>query len=510
MLTPSEMGGADRAAIEAGTPGFALMTAAGAAVGRAAIQMMGGAYGRRVLVLCGKGNNGGDGLVAAAWLHRKGSKCTVVTLEDPASFKGDAARGLEELRGATPLRFDGQAVSQQLRRCDLVVDAMFGTGFKGALSGPAEQAASLMDGIDTPVLAIDIPSGVNGETGAVEGSAIKADVTVTLGALKPGLIMHPGARLAGEVRVADIGIGDEHMSGSLWVAEGEDAAGVLPPRPAWAHKRSVGKVLVVAGSTGMAGAAALAATGALRAGAGLVWAAVPASIAAQTNSAVREAIAVGLPETGSGTLEAGAVTRVLELAAQADAVALGPGLSRDPETVEFVRKLVPAVDRPLVIDADGLFAFASSPEALGARRYPTVLTPHSGELGRLVGFEPAEIDADRIAAARSAAERTAAVVLLKGRPTIVARPDGQCVAATTGGPVLATGGTGDVLTGVIAALAAGGASDFDAAWAGAWIHGAAADLLSAISDRGLLAGDLLDMIPSAIGMLETGDNAVSE
>ncbi|MGH2809694.1 MAG: NAD(P)H-hydrate epimerase, partial [Actinomycetota bacterium] len=266
MLTPSEMGAADRAAIEAGTPGFTLMTAAGAAVGRAAVEMMGGAYGRRVLVLCGKGNNGGDGLTAATWLHRKGARCTIVTLEDPASYKGDAARALEELRGATPLPFNGEAVSQQLERSDLVVDGMFGTGFKGALSGPAEEAASLMDGIDAPVLAIDIPSGVNGETGAVEGSAIKADVTVTLAALKPGLILHPGARLAGEVRVAGIGIGDEQMSGKLWVAEDEDAARVLPPRPAWAHKRSVGKVLVVAGSAGMAGAAALAAEGAARAG----------------------------------------------------------------------------------------------------------------------------------------------------------------------------------------------------------------------------------------------------
>ncbi|MGH2809462.1 MAG: NAD(P)H-hydrate dehydratase, partial [Actinomycetota bacterium] len=246
------------------------------------------------------------------------------------------------------------------------------------------------------------------------------------------------------------------------------------------------------------------AEGAARAGAGLVWAAVPGSIAAQTNGAVREAIAVGLPETGSGTLAEEAVSRVLELCDEADAVCLGPGLSRDPETLGFVRKLVPAIERPLVIDADGLFAFASSPEALGARQHPTVLTPHSGELGRLVGREPAEIDADRIAAARSAAERTGAVLLLKGRPTVVAQPDGQCVAVTTGGPVLATGGTGDVLTGVIGALAAGGAADFDAAWAGAWIHGAAADLLSTVSDRGLLAGDLLDMIPSAIGMLEKG------
>lgn len=502
VLAPAQMAAADRLAIDSGIPGFSLMQTAGAAAGRAAVELMGGAYGRKVVVVCGKGNNGGDGMIAAAWLQRRGALCRVVTIDDPSAFKGDAARAFRMLGGVRHSQFSPGRFASQLERCDLLIDAVVGTGFKGTLSGAAGRAVSSAGEAAPATLAVDIPSGVNGETGAAGGPVIHADATVTLAALKPGLLLEPGASLAGDVWVADIGIAAEHMQTDIHLVEQADAAAVLPVRPPWAHKRSVGKLAVVAGSASMGGAAALAAAGALRTGAGLVWAAVPESIAARTNQAVLEAIAVGLAETGSGTIEPSAVARVLELAGQADAVAIGPGLSRHPETLEFVRKILTLIDRPLILDADGLFAFASSPEAIASRVHPTVLTPHCGELARLTGTETRRIESDRIGAARAAARQTGAVVLLKGRPTIVAGADGACAVVVAGGPVLATGGTGDVLTGVIGALAAAGLPAFEAAWAGALIHGSAGDLLSEIADRGLTAGDLLDRLPRALGNLQ--------
>jgi ADP-dependent NAD(P)H-hydrate dehydratase / NAD(P)H-hydrate epimerase len=498
VLTPERMAEADQATFDSGVPSFELMRRAGRAVGRAAVRYMGGAYGRRVAVVCGKGNNGGDGFVAAQYLLASGALCRVFTMEDPKSSKGDARTALELLGVHRTQRFDRLALRKELARSALAIDALLGTGFKGSLSGPAADAVAEVEASGVPVVGVDIPSGVDGRTGAVEGRAVKAVLTVTLGALKPGLLLPPGAEHAGEVEIADIGIPDELLTSDIQLVEEDDIASVLSERPTTAHKRSVGKVIVVAGSPGMSGAAALAVLGALRTGAGLVRMVVPDSIAERLDAGVMESLTVGLPQNERGGLRLDGVDQVLALAAEANAVAIGPGIGRDEETQKFVRRVLEEVEQPVILDADGINAFQDHPEELRTRRGPTVLTPHSGELARLTGASVDQINGDRVTAARQGARQTAAIVLLKGFCTVVAKPDGEAMLVRSGGPVLATGGTGDVLTGVIAALAAG-QDPFAAAWAGAYIHGAAGHLLAArVGDRGVIAGDLLDVLPEVI------------
>ncbi|HEX2179423.1 MAG TPA: NAD(P)H-hydrate dehydratase [Actinomycetota bacterium] len=500
VLTPGQMAAADSAAAESGIATSDLMDRAGRAVGRTAVAMMGGVYGRRVTVVCGKGNNAGDGFVAATYLARRGAVCNVVLMADPAALRGDALGAYRRMLGSVAgiWRYDAGRLERELERSDLAIDAMVGTGFKGALSGPLAEAADLMDLGSAPVLAVDIPSGVNGETGAVEGFAVGAARTVTLAALKTGLLLQPGAQYAGEVTVEDIGIPDGLMESSLHMAGADDLWQAVPERQVTAHKRSVGKVLVVAGSVSMAGAAALTASGALRAGAGLVRMAVPVSIRPSVGPLVIEALTAGMPETGNGAFSLDAVPGIVNLARQMQVVALGPGIGKDDETLKVVREVLAAVERPVVLDADGIAAYQGDPEGLRNRPGPTILTPHSGELGRLLGRSHTEIDADRISSAREAADRTGAVVLLKGFRTVVAEPGGMAVMVDAGGPILATGGSGDVLTGVIAALAAG-VDPFKAAWGGALLHGLAGETLAQwMGNRGAVAGDLLKALPLVI------------
>jgi NAD(P)H-hydrate epimerase len=492
------MAAADRAAADSGIPTSDLMDRAGRGVGRVAARSLGGTYGRRVTVLCGKGNNAGDGFVAATYLARRGAACSVVLFADPSDLRGDAKDAFDKMSGVRVLPYDSGRLERELSRSDLVIDALLGTGFKGCLEGPMAEAVAAVNGSPVPVLAVDIPSGVNGETGKVEGEAVRAFQTVTLAALKTGLLLQPGARHAGEVVVEDIGIPDELMEPDLLLAGAGDLGPAVPPREATVHKRSVGKVLVVAGSVSMSGAAVLAATGALRAGAGLVRMAVPQCIGDLVGPQVVEALTARMPDTAKGAFSFDAVGRVVELASQMQVMALGPGIGKDTETMNFVTEVLGVVEQPVVVDADAIAAFQGHPEGLKERKAPTILTPHSGELGRLLSRPAPEIDADRIGASREAARRTGAVVLLKGFHTIVADPDGRTVMVDAGGPVLATGGSGDVLTGIVAALAAGNDA-FTAAWAGALLHGLAGDTLAEwMGDRGVVAGDLLKAIPLVI------------
>lgn len=503
VVTPEQMGAADRAVIDSGTPSLNLMEEAGAAVARAALRLSGGAYGRRIVVVCGRGNNAGDGFVAARRLKARGAFPVIVLLEDPDSFSEDARQNFAGLRGVRTIRFEGPKLRRELARSEAAIDAIFGTGFRGTVEGPAAEAIEALNASRSPIVAVDIPSGVDGTTGGVSGLAVNARLTVTMGAIKTGLLLHPGCEHAGEIEVADIGVPEELIEASVWAVVEGDIASRLRPRSRTAHKRSVGTVLVVAGSVGMSGAAALTASGALRSGAGLVTIAAPSSVALELDQTVVEATTLPLPETPRGTIEASAVEAVLERASAAHAVAIGPGLSADPETVEFVRKLVEGLEAPLVIDADGINAFAGRAESLAARDAPTVLTPHAGELARLLGVGSEAIEQDRIGACREAAARTGAVVILKGFRSLVASPTGDVVVITTGGPALATGGTGDVLTGVVAALLAGGSNPFDAAWSAGWIHGRAGDLAAErLGERGVVSGDLLPIIPEVIRRLE--------
>jgi NAD(P)H-hydrate epimerase len=450
VVTPEEMAAVDAAAPE---PVEVLIGRAGAATARAAVQLLGGTYGRHVVVVAGKGNNGNDGRDAAERLRRHGTRVTVV---------------------------DAAAAPTALPEADLVVDAAYGTGFRGDYEAP--------DAGDAPVLAVDIPSGVNGLTGQVAGVPLAADRTVTFGALKPGLLFHPGRALVGEVEVAGIGL---DVSGArVGLVEAVDVAGWLPPRPPTAHKWQAA-VLLVAGSPGMTGAAHLAAGAAQRAGAGLVRVASPGV----GHDPGLPTEAVGLPLDDGAEWDAG----LGESLGRVQALVIGPGLGRASTTVAAVHRLVAAAhDRAVLVDGDGLTALGDdASETLQGRSTPAVLTPHDGEYERLAGRRPGD---DRIGAARSLAAATGAVVLLKGPSTVVAHPDGRARVVTAGDQRLATAGTGDVLSGAIGALLARGLAPFDAAAAGAWLHGTAAGFGPA---EGLIASDLVDLLPDALAEART-------
>jgi hydroxyethylthiazole kinase-like uncharacterized protein yjeF len=498
------MGAADRRAIESGTPSLDLMERAGRAVGRAALEVAGGAYGRRVVILCGKGNNGGDGFVAARLIAEAGGFPVVFTLEATGSLSDDARANFERLRGVRVVPFTPQTLYRELRRADAAIDAMVGTGFRGSLEGSMAAAATALNESTVPVIATDIPSGVNAEFGTVSGVAVKARITVTMGAMKSGLVLWPGAHYSGEIVVAEIGVDlDSSEPDLLWVTQ-DAVAAALPKRSRQSDKRSVGTVLVVAGSVGMAGAPALVARGALRGGAGLVTIASPEPVAVTLHQVVSEGTTIPLPYTKNGSISAEAVPMILERADKFDAIAIGPGLSTEGETFEAVHQIVSELDKPVVLDADGINAFKGDPGALASRPAPTVLTPHIRELARLLGKEADQVESDRIGAARQAARDSGATILLKGFRTLVAEPSGATYVIGTGGPALATGGSGDVLTGLISALLAsmGPENAVAAAWAGAWIHGRAGDMFSdRFGDRGLVAGDLAEALPEVFGSL---------
>jgi NAD(P)H-hydrate epimerase len=478
------MAARDSAAIAGGVSEATLVDRAGGAVARGARRLLGGAYGRRVVVVCGKGNNGADGRIAGQRLADWGAR---VDRFDLAAFERP--------------RFD-----RSLGRADLAVDAMFGTGFRGPLEGDAAFAAEALSAAACAVLAVDIPSGVDGLTGVVRGPAVEAEATVCMAALKPGLVFYPGAALAGTVHVAPIHSGTPRSPGgidpctpspSLGVTERADVAAWLPRRGYESHKWSVGGVFVVGGSQGMTGAAMLAGRAALRAGAGIVVAGLPGDAARAASGS--EVITRSLPATAAGALDEDAVKDVLDGLDRFGALVVGPGLGLAPPTVAAVRRLVAEAPVPLVLDADGLNALDGDLGLLASRPAPTVVTPHAGEYARLAG-EP--VGEDRVAAARRLAERSGAVVLLKGSRTVVADPSGRAAVNLTGGPWLATAGTGDVLSGVVGALAALGLPAFQAAAAGAWIHGFAGELHQPSQQHaGLVAGDLIAALPSVLARL---------
>jgi hydroxyethylthiazole kinase-like uncharacterized protein yjeF len=427
-----------------------------------------------------------------------------VLLASPDSFQDAAAANFQRFAdgGGRWKPFAPDALRRELERADVAVDAIFGTGFHGA---PEDDVASAIDALNAgpPVVAVDIPSGVEGETGAVRATGVKAAVTVTFGALKPGLVFHPGAAYAGEVEVADIGFPQDLVRSDLSMVEAADVAMLLPPRDPDTTKRGVGVVLVLAGSRAMTGAAILAATAATRAGAGLVTLAVPEGILSVVEAGLIEGTFLPLPETDEGTVSEEAWPALKERLSGVTAVAIGPGLTTNPSTSELVRTFVHESPVPFVLDADGLGAFAGRPAALADRRSDSVLTPHTGEFGRLTGLSPEEVAEDRVGHARKAAAEFKCTMLLKGSRTVVAEPDGRATVNPTGGPYLASGGTGDVLTGVIAALLARGLGSPEAAMAGAFVHGLAGRMAAGEIGEGIVASDLLPRLPRVIALLES-------
>ena len=476
VVTPQEMAEADRRAIAAGTPEAVLVERAGRAVAAHAQKMLGGSYGRRVVVVCGKGNNGADGVVAARELRGRGIGVDVYALSN----------GVE-----------ASALTRSLRRAHLVIDAMFGTGFRGGLTGDGALVADAFTESELPVLAVDIPSGVDGTTGEIATVAVRARETVCFAARKPGLLFEPGRAHAGRVLVVDIGIPVGMVR--LNVLDVADLA--LPRRLPTDHKWSAG-LLVVGGSTGMVGAPLMAARAAARAGAGMVVCGLPGRAAAAQASG-EEIVTRALPATPEGALDADAADEVLKDIARFRALALGPGLGRDDTTQHAVRRLVAECARPIVVDADALNALAADPTAFENRYragHPSaIVTPHAGEYARLAGHD---VGPDRVAAARELASRLHVTVLLKGPGTVVAAPDGEAVVNTTDSSALATAGTGDVLTGIIGGLLAHGVDPLRAAATGAYVHGRAA--IAAGTGDELVAGDLVAALPRTLATLRSG------
>ncbi len=497
ILTAKEMQALDRwAIVDEGVPSLTLMESAGRAIANSVASFYPKAH--RVLAMVGKGNNGGDGLVVARLLREEGLDARVWMIAPEEEISGDAEVNLHRARkSGVPILIPDRelpSMEEELAAADLVIDAVFGTGLRGAPRGGTEAAIGAIRRSGRPVLAVDGPSGVEGDTGRAEGEYLRADRTVALAHLKVGHLLHPGRSLAGEIEVADIGIPTRGAPGfpRRYRIEEGDLRKRWPGRPANCHKGSVGRLLVLAGSRGMLGAACLAAEAAMRTGAGYVVLAAPTGMIDILAGKLLEVVLRPLPQTEDGVLGAQAAPEAVELARRADAVAIGPGLGAAESFLRAFFDERPAM--PCVIDADGLRAV----DRVSLRADFDVLTPHAGELGRILGKTREEIEDDLLGAANEARERVGATVLLKGSPTLVCGPTGDLFFSDTGNPAMATAGCGDVLTGVIGALLAAGVESTDAAWMGAWLHGRAGDRAALRLGNGLLARDVRDEIPAAM------------
>ena len=513
IVTAQQMRELDRAAIEdRGVPGLTLMENAGRAVAEATARLASTQRRRPIAVICGHGNNGGDGFVAARHLREQGHEVSVFLAAEHAEVTGDAQANLLRLREAGIKCIevkDPGPVANACRGASVVVDALLGTGLTGKVRGLPGKLIEAVNECGTPVLAVDVPSGLDADTGEPLGLAVRAVETVTMGLPKLGLFLYPGVDYAGRVQVANIGFPADLMSETPSVGDLIDPEWVrllLPRRQRSAHKGQFGRVLVIAGSAGMTGAACLCAEAAVRVGAGLVTVGCPASINDILEVKLTEAMTFPLPETYSRTLDTRALALILELAEQADVIALGPGLSREPETAVLVRRLAARVEKPMVIDADALNALADASIILEGEHAPAVLTPHPGEMSRLMGVSTHQIQARRAHFAEAAAKRFRATVILKGASSLVAEKGRPLTVNPTGNPGMATGGTGDVLTGLAAGLIAQGLLPFEAAAAATYLHGLAGDLAEEeVGELSLTASDLLEVVPEAIARISEGE-----
>jgi ADP-dependent NAD(P)H-hydrate dehydratase / NAD(P)H-hydrate epimerase len=497
LLDAETMRGVDRWAIEEqGVAGLDLMERAGAGVARVLESLI---PDGPVAVACGKGNNGGDGLVVARLLRDAGRDVTVLCVAPPEEFSGDARANLGRLPGDPPLLLaaggGGQAAFEGAA---VIVDALLGTGFAGEPHGAVAEAIDAMNATGAPVVSVDVPSGVDVSTGVVAGVAVRASVTVTFHAAKPGLWIRPGKAHAGEVETIDIGIPRGAPAEATIGLIEPTVLELLPRRDASSTKFSSGHVLVAGGSRGLTGAPRMAAQASMRAGAGYVTACVPASLQGILASAgPPELMTRGLPDDDDG-LTAEGVAGALGATERGGALALGPGLGRSDGAVAFARMLAREAKVALVLDADGLNAHARRLGDLADRDAPTVLTPHAGELGRLLELDSSEIDRERLRHVRAAAQQARAVVVLKGDDTLIAESSGRVAVSPGGSPGLATAGTGDVLTGVIAALLAQGLDTFAASAAGVWLHAAAGREAARRQGaaEGVVASDVIAALPA--------------
>jgi len=512
LVTASEMQAMDRRTIESGgIPGIELMENAGRGATRFLLDYFPEATRSSIGIIAGKGNNGGDGFVIARYLSQKGIQVSVYLLAKSSAIKGNAAANLKLLAplGIPVIELpDEKSFSNHqsdMQHLDLWVDAILGTGLKSDVRGYYRDVITMINSLKKPVFAVDIPSGLNSDTGQPCGACIHAQATATFGFAKTGHVLQPGATFTGSLNIVDIGIPDpiaEEIGPQQYQLTTDQIRNYFQPRKPDTHKGRTGHLLVIAGSTGKTGAAAMTAMAAMRSGAGLVSLGVPQCINAILEGQVLEAMTEPLPDMDDGRLGESAFEPILELAVAKQCIALGPGLGQAKGTQILVNRIIQESPVPLVIDADGLNNLAGQSQILQKLKVPAILTPHPGEMARLMETTVATVQADRLQSARNFALEFNVHVVLKGAGTVIAHPDGSAYINTTGNTGMAAGGMGDVLTGVIAGLITQGFRPDTAARSGVYLHGAAADTLAeSIGPVGFLASEVMHAVPGEIKKL---------
>lgn len=513
VVTASEMADMDRRTIEEiGIAGIVLMENAARGAAEFYLEAVPDLLMRRITVLAGSGNNAGDGFVLARLFHSRGAEVQVVCLRSPEGLKGDALvnfKILEKIKVPVALWDESADFNTQWRivsKSGAIIDAVLGTGLKSEVRGLYRKIIEAVNSLSIPVLAVDVPSGLDSTTGKVLGAAIRATATATFGHPKIGHLVEPGAELVGRLSVIDIGIPPLVSESSgikrFWL-DGDMAAKWLKPRSSGIHKGRAGHVGVVSGSRGKTGAATLISEGAGRVGAGLVTLFIPSSLNPILEVKLTEAMTYPIEETGEQTPGKAALSQILEFMEGKQALAMGPGISVHPETAALVRALVEKAPCPMVLDADALTILSENLELLKKSPFPLVLTPHPGEMARLIHGSTGTVQGDRVKVASEFSREYGITLVLKGYRTIIAAPDGRLAINSSGNPAMASGGMGDTLTGMIAGFLGQGFEPFEAACLGVYIHGAAADRrIGGIASRGLLASDLLNEIPHVIGRIE--------
>lgn len=513
LVTAKQMQQMDRSTIEDfGIPGLVLMENAGRGALETLVDRFAPIEDLRIAILAGRGNNGGDGFVIGRYLMEMGISVRFFLLADPDRVQGDALTNLRLVEALLAEHPESEFLEvpdeTAFRHCrskllhhDIIIDAILGTGLNSDVRGYYKEVIQTVNHSGIPVFSVDIPSGLNSDTGQVCGIAVQARATATFAFAKAGHLLHPGTRYTGDLEVIDIGI-PGHIARAqgpdLFLPEFEEIAALLPDREFTSHKGSFGHALVLAGAPGKTGAAALCANATARSGAGLVTLALPKSLMAVVEPMVVEPMTAGLAETGDGTLSVTAKEEILALLRDKKALALGPGVGTAPETAKLVAALVRESPVPMVIDADGLNCLAKDMSALSGAAAPVILTPHPGEMARLAGIATADIQADRLGTGRSFARQHKVILVLKGARTLICCPDGDVFICPTGNPGMASGGMGDVLTGMIAGFLAQGMAPESAALAGVFIHGHCGDILAESTPVGYLAGDMVETIPRAL------------
>ena len=508
LVTAQTMQEIDRRTIkEFGVPGLTLMERAGANCSAIIAKRFAENANPKALIVAGKGNNGGDGFVIARLLAECDWQVELALYADPVVLAGDAKINYDRLPAAvkTIVQPNAASLTEFCSKATVIVDALFGTGLNSTLAPLYAAVVEAVNSSGKPIVAVDIPSGVDASTGRICGTAVNAILTVTFAAAKLGHCLYPGASHCGELMVTDIGIPPELLAAApgVTLVDAAHSAALLKPRHRTAHKGSSGHALIIAGSVGKSGAAAMTANSAVRSGAGLVTLAAPETINQILEIKTTEAMTVPLASSSSGTISPDAINEIMACSAGKSVMALGPGIGSDQFATEVVRILAKTVELPLVIDADGLNALSGRIDSVAERKAPyIIMTPHPGEMARLTGSNVAEIESDRLAAARTFAEQHKVYLLLKGARTVIAAPNGELAINASGNPGMATGGSGDVLTGVIAAFVAQGYEPFAACCLGAYIHGLAGDMVAAEKGEiGMNATDIQEMLPLAIKSL---------